>query len=725
MNKQSKLELKVDSTQSSQTNLLNSSTNSTNSQLSRPSRIPKYNRDHHSSTNSTNETSKKKHYSSSTKIPQRKPTTPPQTLNKNPKSPLTNNESQKVINSKTFDKTPQSLITECKEVKLFMNNKNLVDILLVPKEVKNIRTKDDEGYSTMSSEIMHRTQNTSNRTSTTNPETISTNSVETSSSNNNNNNNFTKNCKKRYCFPTLKTFNYYSNNRYYHQYHKNKSSLNSCCKYLSDTDIQSLCNQLNSYDKDLFYNVFHLDTLYNNVDYILFNSYASDTELEYNYNRRYGRYNEVLDSNYQLYINDYFNQGYADDDEDEVEEEMDEEKSQVSQQQQQQENELMDYELKEEYQFEIDYSNPNMVELSVDETDGFVFDDEDVNFVLDSKICLNEYKNMFEESKLNEDLIFSSQSMSSSLRTSTSSSDESSSEYPSSSDGLSIDSINPKNNYVLNHDYFMDSIDNYDEYELCDGNRLLIEETDENLMIDNFDLDDFVNQLNKQCKADKMLISSENNSKKLQELAIKEATRIARNSSTSPEYSETSKRPVGTSLVRRHTITTMPISAACLVEKTSVNEINRKIKTPGCQTPCDSPSKYIDTKAYVGSFTTPTNSRTSTPLRRAETVYKKHTYIPPDEESTKPFQNGKSLTSVGSTPVKVKNNFNTDFYRLCSDTFYDNSENNFNNNYNESTNSIFFKLKQQLEPEHLDDLQSNATNHVSNLFDKWLINSKG
>ncbi|CAF1022348.1 unnamed protein product [Brachionus calyciflorus] len=221
-----------------------------------------------------------------------------------------------------------------------------------------------------------------------------------------------------------------------------------------------------------------------------------------------------------------------------------------------------------------------------------------------------------------------------------------------------------------------------------------------------------------------MLISSENNSKKLQELAIKEATRIARNSSTSPEYSETSKRPVGTSLVRRHTITTMPISAACLVEKTSVNEINRKIKTTGCQTPCDSPSKYIDTKAYVGSFTTPTNSRTSTPLRRAETVYKKHTYIPPDEESTKPFQNGKSLTSVGSTPVKVKNNFNTDFYRLCSDTFYDNSENNFNNNFNGSTNSIFFKLKQQLEPEHLDDLQSNATNHVSNLFDKWLINSK-
>ncbi len=138
--------------------------------------------------------------------------------------------------------------------------------------------------------------------------------------------------RKRYCFPTLKSFSYYYNNRYYHHHNQSSSSSSSSqtmlCKYLSESDLTSLANQLSSYDKDLTYNVYHLDTLYNNVDYILFNSYASDTELVYNYNRRHGTNQHFLNSNYKLYINDYFNQPYDgndddDEDDDEVEEEED------------------------------------------------------------------------------------------------------------------------------------------------------------------------------------------------------------------------------------------------------------------------------------------------------------------------------------------------------------------------------------------------------------------
>jgi hypothetical protein len=149
-----------------------------------------------------------------------------------------------------------------------------------------------------------------------------------------------KRIKKRYCFPTLKSFSYYYNNRYFHTHNRQqqeeqqqnlqqqqsittKPVLKICCKYLSDTDIASLANQLSSYDKDLSYNVYHLDTLYNNVDYILFNSYASDTELVYNYNRRGNDCcnPHFLNSNYKLYINDYFNQAYEEADLDEEDEE--------------------------------------------------------------------------------------------------------------------------------------------------------------------------------------------------------------------------------------------------------------------------------------------------------------------------------------------------------------------------------------------------------------------
>lgn len=165
-----------------------------------------------------------------------------------------------------------------------------------------------------------------------------------------------------------------------------------CCKYLSDTDIAALINQLSSYDKDLSYNVFHLDTLYSNVDYILFNSYASDTELVYNSNRRNLRNQHFLNSNYKLYINDYFNQPYEEeededeDDEDEVDEEEEDNSDGIL---------VRDEELERE-----NMSDCNMIELSVDgeevdevdeEADGLVYDD-DYNMLMmikTSKSCEN------------------------------------------------------------------------------------------------------------------------------------------------------------------------------------------------------------------------------------------------------------------------------------------------------------------------------------------------
>ena len=89
-----------------------------------------------------------------------------------------------------------------------------------------------------------------------------------------------KRVKKRYCFPTLKSFSYYYNNRYYHKCNEDTQSdegpdasevtgdaearckapvqaeqANLCVKYLSDSDVAALANQLSSYDKDLSYNV--------------------------------------------------------------------------------------------------------------------------------------------------------------------------------------------------------------------------------------------------------------------------------------------------------------------------------------------------------------------------------------------------------------------------------------------------------------------------------------
>lgn len=210
-----------------------------------------------------------------------------------------------------------------------------------------------------------------------------------------------------------------------------------------------------------------------------------------------------------------------------------------------------------------------------------------------------------------------------------------------------------------------------------------------------------------------------------------------------------SEAPKQSSLVRRHTITSMPVSAATLsIERSNTrqtdinNSINSNDKTTASV--CQSPSKYSDSKAYVGSFTNPTNSRTSTPHRRAS-VQQKRTILNSNTNTNliqlsktdrvQMVNNNKPISSVGSTPVKVKNNFNNDFYRLCSDTFYYGSDHNLLNNQSMSNSSLNYQfqlLENQLshkqqksnETEILKEtIQTNLTAHVNNLFDQWLLNS--
>ncbi len=117
---------------------------------------------------------------------------------------------------------------------------------------------------------------------------------------------------KRCCFPTLQSASIYYNNQFFTQFNEYlNTSKKTSFKYLSDSDINSLANRLSLDEKDPFYNVYHLDTLYNNIDYILFNSYASDTELAYDLNRQHNeRTKKLIRSNYKLFIHDYFNKTY-------------------------------------------------------------------------------------------------------------------------------------------------------------------------------------------------------------------------------------------------------------------------------------------------------------------------------------------------------------------------------------------------------------------------------
>ena len=201
--------------------------------------------------------------------------------------------------------------------------------------------------------------------------------------------------KKRYCFPTLKSKSLYYNNQYFSQISKKSKSngvdqlsSKSSFKYLSDSDINSLANRLATFDKDLFYNVYHLDTLYNNIDYILFNSYASDTELVYNSNRRNNERNRrLLSSNYQLFINDYFNRSYQEDSED-LEEQKDADESDPMQDNMSNTQELEEEPIGQSCGFE----NTSQIALEFE---------ENINRTLSNELI--EFNYDFEEYELNED----------------------------------------------------------------------------------------------------------------------------------------------------------------------------------------------------------------------------------------------------------------------------------------------------------------------------------
>lgn len=119
----------------------------------------------------------------------------------------------------------------------------------------------------------------------------------------------------------------------------------------------------------------------------------------------------------------------------------------------------------------------------------------------------------------------------------------------------------------------------------------------------------------------------------------------------------------------------------------------------------------------------------------------------------KPSNDEYSIINELTSPIHrppAPNNFNTDFYRLCSDTFYYGSDANLNpmpsspNHYSVqsshlnfhpnavATNTVGNLMKESSNSEfqherNTSDCQTSNTNtltaHVNNLFDQWLLNS--
>ena len=855
---------------------------------------------------------------------------------KNNNKKKTNDCKKIIINSNTFDKNESSNSNNSSQqapIDILLvpvkteNNKVVINTSIInPSVISNTkRTKEDEGYSTMSNELMNQikvinpavTNSISEVTKTTTTGNTATgndtdsgitrvsqisgsDSSSTPSSSLNHspisqqqptlkiiNPNFQLNQKpqptqkssapprktKRYCFPTLKSFSYYYNNRYYHQYHKSQNEQQACCKYLSDTDITSLVNQLSSYDKDLSFNVFHLDTLYNNVDYILFNSYASDTELAYNYNRRHGRNQHFLNSNYKLYINDYFNQPYDGEEVDldsnnssnnnnQIEDEViipNDQLPTIPTPPSQQQEKIIDYELKgvDKYEFElddeeeqeieidypvdqddyyyfnlynneyIDYENVmvtdddnKMIELTVDENlnnvyqddddddneedyyhnNNLIFDDDDLLMMISSNPKKKHKKKHSKNNKnsKNSPLLFSSDSILSdssslsssgseaSFTTTSASSSSISCSCPSSNNSsneddsnMSIDSINNKNNqknktckhgrrHHKRHDYFIDRIDKYCErYEKYTRNHNNFSNTNNS---NDTDLDDFVRQLNLQCNLDKTLQTSKNTSQRLKELnmmAINAVVNAAASSTTNNNTNSfNNERVVIISrppLVRRHTITSMPLNSACINNQKvqpgspQINNCDRnKISTIMTN---QSPSKFTNSKDYVGSFNKNNktnsldyrnnrmmiNSNTDNSIANSCGSYnqsKPHKRRNTISNNINNANNIIDFSGMGS-PIRVNNDFNTDFYRLCSDSFFNNgSDMNLNLNRSESSSSVSNQNHQQLKEKPLETIidnsssssqnlnvigknnnvayETNLASHVNSLFDHWL-----
>ena len=236
-----------------------------------------------------------------------------------------------VVNSKTFDKLPTTVALATAAVQEQQQQQQHLDV-----PVASRSSKHDEGYSTMSNELIDEIKSAaivvvssssaacaahasmaamsvlveksdsgirlSSRSSkaTTTSDDEQQQQQQQQPQNSTNRRVHLSSEKKRYCFPTLRSSLLYQQ---------------AIVKSLSEADVYALIHHLTgqSHDKDLAYNVYHLDTLYANVDHILFNSYASDTELAY---QRRPRHNQQLASTYKLYINDYFGAHNCDDDHD-------------------------------------------------------------------------------------------------------------------------------------------------------------------------------------------------------------------------------------------------------------------------------------------------------------------------------------------------------------------------------------------------------------------------
>ena len=225
--------------------------------------------------------------------------------------------------------------------------------------------------------------------------------------------------QKRYCFPTHKSLSLYYNDRLNKRFNF-KVSKTDCIngflpiKYLSETDVASLADRLSTYDKDLFYNVYHLDTLYNNIDYILFNSYASDTELGYskcskNASNTNGPNNNqnCSNSSYKLFINDYFNHKYEEFDDEEEESASDISINQPRVHLQQSENKLENIELStNDFNFELNKENifkGYEINNSCEDDDDYIeynnYDEDENDYIDRFDDCIDNYY-------LNDDLLF-------------------------------------------------------------------------------------------------------------------------------------------------------------------------------------------------------------------------------------------------------------------------------------------------------------------------------
>jgi hypothetical protein len=267
---------------------------------------------------------------------------------------------------------------------------------------------------------------------------------------------------------------------------------------------------------------------------------------------------------------------------------------------------------------------------------------------------------------------------------------------------------------------------------------------------------------------DKTIAANERTSKHLKELNIQAAKAVVAAATVIDDVTckSGSLRPNG--LTRRHTITSMPITAA-LYQATpklipepppptpALAETNAVVLTPIRRRQ----TAVVDSKAYVGSFTLNrvSASLNATPTRRCSfnTIHKQLPtpgYTPTLSNESTPV---KLLCGGVGVPgaTRAANNFNTDFYRLCSDTFYYGSDANLNpstsnsslskhnqqqhqqqqsgqhrhpnesDDEDESDASVNQHQHQQPTPQQQNLCQTaNLTAHVNHLFDQWLSTTK-